>query len=145
MKNVILIILFLFSSILLSQKVEYLYCKIINNNSEIMEVWKDRCYLHWYGDFLTVGTENREVLNLLSPSSLFDKSNFRVFIRVDKVYYDQMSNGGFYKKTVFKEIDSNFELVILTSSYNNFFMFALNPSMTLVMDNLREKPKKKRR
>ena len=56
-----------------------------------------------------------------------------------------MSNGGFYKKTVFKEIDSNFELVILTSSYNNFFMFALNPSMTLVMDNLREKPKKKRR
>ena len=110
-----------------------------------MEVWKDRCYLHWYGDFLTVGTENREVLNLLSPSSLFDKSNFRVFIRVDKVYYDQMSNGGFYKKTIFKEIDSNFELVILTSSYNNFFMFALNPSMTLVMDNLREKPKKKRR
>ena len=112
MKNVILIILFLFSSILLSQKVEYLYCKIINNNSEIMEVWKDRCYLHWYGDFLTVGTENREVLNLLSPSSLFDKSNFRVFIRVDKVYYDQMSNGGFYKKNIFKEIDSNFELVI---------------------------------
>jgi hypothetical protein len=139
-------ILFLFICLSISaQKMYFTYCKILDNTGDILKVWKGNHFVHWYGDFITVSSNKEDILSLLSPSTMDDPSDFRVFVRMEEVIYMPKRSGGYYRKTKFQDIESNFKFDILSENANGFFMFAINPSMVLVMDNLREKPKKKRK
>ena len=141
----IIVILFLFICLGLSaQKMHFTYCKLLDNEGEILKIWKVKSFVHWYGDFATVETFDQEILNMISPSAIGDPSNFRVYIRTTDIEYLNKRGGGYYRRTKFKSISSDFEFDILAENSNGFFMFAINPSVALVMDNLYEKPKKKR-
>ena len=112
MKNIILVILFfVFSLSLSAQKMYFTYCKLLDNDGNIVKLYKGEFFVHWYSEFITVSRRG----------------------------------GGYYRKTIFQDIESNFRFDILAANSSSFFMFALNPSMALVMDNVRKKPKKKRK
>lgn len=125
-----------------AQKMYFTYCKLLDNEGHILKVWKVESFIHWYSDFITVETPNREILNLISPSGVNDPSSFRVYIRIEDVVYLDGRNDGYYRRSKFQNITSDFKFDILAENSNGFFMFAINPSMALVMDNLREKPSK---
>ena len=109
----------------------FTYCKLLDNDGNIVKLYKGEFFVHWYSEFITVSSTDPEVLKLISPSTIDDPSNFRVYVQIEK--------------TIFQDIESNFRFDILAANSSSFFMFALNPSMALVMDNVRKKPKKKRK
>jgi|TARA_R100001129_G_scaffold82568_1_gene56213 hypothetical protein len=145
-KNIILVILFfVFSLSLSAQKMYFTYCKLLDNDGNIVKLYKGEFFVHWYSEFITVSSTDPEVLKLISPSTIDDPSNFRVYVQIEKTIYVPRRGGGYYRKTIFQDIESNFRFDILAANSSSFFMFALNPSMALVMDNVRKKPKKKRK
>ena len=123
----------------------FTYCKLLDNKGNVVELYKGKFFVHWYSDFITVSSTNKDVLRLISPSTIDDPSNFRVYVRIEELFYMPKHGRGYYRRTKFQDIDSNFKFDVLAENSNGFFMFAINPSMALVMDNIRDKSKKKRK
>ena len=46
----------------------FTYCKLLDNDGNIVKLYKGEFFVHWYSEFITVSSTDPEVLKLISPS-----------------------------------------------------------------------------
>lgn len=139
MKKLVLFSLLLFSLISYSQKYSFNNCELMDNKGNLMFEWEEKCFVQVYNDFLIVESNNHKILDIISPSSMFDMSDFRLFKKIAPIIYMKGDSGKIMEKTVLEDTNFPSKVGALTDSLNSFFMFAPNPSVTLVIFNKRKK------
>ena len=137
----VLLLSFIFSY---SQKYNYNTCELMDNNGDLIYKWEDDSYIQIFDDYLIFGSENHKLLDILSPSSLFDMSDYRLFIQTTPSVFMEGDSGKILKQSIFEDANFPSKVGILTDSLYNFFMFAPSNNLTLAVFNRRKKPTKNR-
>ena len=85
--------------------------------------------------FLIISSTDNKVLQMISPSSVFDISTMRVFEQVGKMEKADRDSINVVYKLNFKSLNYLDQILLFTDSTTNFVMLMSNKNVALVLHN----------
>ena len=86
-------------------------------------------------NFLVINSTDTKVLQMISPSSVFDISTVRTFEQIGKVEKADRDSSEVVYKLEFKSLNYPERLLLFTDSSMSFVMFMTNRDVALVLHN----------
>ena len=144
MKNII--ILFIILSVHLggytqSLKQEWSHAELINGEGKTIHKWECNSYSEIITQrvckkqFLIINSEDPKILQMISPSAVFDMSTIRTFEQMGVVEQADRDSIDVVYKLGFKSLHYPDRFILFTDSNNSFLMLMPNKNIAVVLHN----------
>jgi len=144
MKKILILLLVVSSSIGYSQQTQkqiWVDAEIVSGEGKTIHKWKTESFTQFISQrvcnkkFLVISSTDTKVLQLLSPSSVFDISTIRSFEQVGEVEQADRDSIEVVYKIEYKSLNYPERLLLFTDSTMSFVMFMTNRDVALVLHN----------
>ena len=145
-KIILIIVLIWFGSIgylcaQQTQKQDWGQAEIVSGDGKTIHQWDTQSFTQLITqrvcnkNFLVINSTDTKVLQMISPSSVFDISTVRSFEQIGKVEKADRDSTQLIYKLEFKSLNYPERLLLFTDSSMSFMMFMTNRDMALVLHN----------
>ncbi len=143
MKNIIVFLCLLTSNLIFSQSLKqaWSYAELINAEGETIHKWESETHSEIITQrvckkqFLVINSEDPKILQMISPSAVFDMSTIRTFEQYGSVEQADRDSIDVVYKLNFKSLHYPDKFLLFTDSANSFLMLMPNPDIALVLHN----------
>ena len=124
-----------------TQKQDWVYAEIVSGEGKTIHQWDSQSFTQFITqrvcnkNFLVINSTDTKVLQMISPSSVFDISTVRSFEQIGKVEKADRDSTQLIYKLEFKSLNYPERLLLFTDSSMSFMMFMTNRDMALVLHN----------
>jgi hypothetical protein len=124
-----------------TQKQDWGKAEIVSGEGETIHEWDASSFTQLITqrvcnkNFLVINSTDPKILQMISPSSVFDISTVRSFEQVGKVEKAERDSTQVIYKLEFKSLNYPERLLLFTDSSMSFMMFMTNRDMALVLHN----------
>tara|TARA_R110000824_G_scaffold54915_1_gene151419 strand:- start:1229 stop:1666 length:438 start_codon:yes stop_codon:yes gene_type:complete len=145
MKNILLILLLGLSSVVQAQKQSWSHAELIDGNGETIHKWEAQSFTQLITqrvcakNFLVISSEDPKVMQMISPSSVFDVSPMRTFEQFGEIEKADRDSTQIIYKIKFKTLNYPDEVLLFTDSIKSFMMLMPNRTIALVLYNGKNK------
>ena len=145
MKNILLILLLGLSSVVQAQKQSWSHAELIDGNGETIHKWEAQSFTQLITqrvcakNFLVISSEDPKVMQMISPSSVFDVSPMRTFEQFGEIEKADRDSTQIIYKIKFKTLNYPDEVLLFTDSIKSFMMIMPNRTIALVLYNGKNK------
>lgn len=145
MKNITTIIIIMLSTLTYAQKQSWSHAELINGNGETIHKWEANSFTQLITqrvcskNFLVISSEDPKVMQMISPSSVFDASLIRTFEQFGKVEKADRDSTDVIYKIKFKTVNYPDEVLLFTDSIRSFMMIMPTKAVALVLHNGKNK------
>ena len=126
MKNILLILLLGLSSVVQAQKQSWSHAELIDGNGETIHKWEAQSFTQLITqrvcakNFLVISSEDPKVMQMISPSSVFDVSPMRTFEQFGEIEKADRDSTQIIYKIKFKTFNNPDEVLLFTDSIKSF-------------------------
>jgi len=119
--------------------------ELVSNDGKTIHQWETTSFTQLITqrvcnkNFLVINSTDTKVLQMISPSSVFDISTVRTFEQVGKVEKADRDSTEVIYKLEFKSLNYPERLLLFTDSSMSFVMFMTNRDVALVLHNNKNK------
>jgi len=141
MKNILIIIIVALSSVVYGQKQSWTHAELIKGNGETIHKWEAQSFTQLITqrvcakNFLVISSEDAKVMQMISPSSVFDVSPMRTFEQFGAIEKADRDSVEVLYKIKFKALNYPEEVLLFTDSVKSFMMIMPNRTIALVLYN----------
>ncbi len=124
-----------------SQKQIWVEAELVSGEGATIHKWKTESFTQFITQrvcnkkFLVISSTDTKVLQMLSPSSVFDISTIRSFEQIGEVVQADRDSIEVVYKIEYKSINYPERLLLFTDSVMSFVMFMTNRDVALVLHN----------
>ena len=124
-----------------SQKQIWIEAELVSGEGKTIHKWKTESFTQFISQrvcnkkFLVISSTDTKVLQMLSPSSVFDISTIRSFEQVGEVVQADRDSIEVVYKIEYKSLNYPERLLLFTDSTMSFVMFMTNRDVALVLHN----------
>jgi hypothetical protein len=140
-KNILIILMVSLSLLVYGQKQSWSQAELINGNGETIHKWAANSFTQLITqrvcskNFLVISSEDPKVMQMISPSSVFDASLIRTFEQFGKVEKADRDSTEVIYKIKFKTVNYPDEVLLFTDSIRSFMMIMPTKAVALVLHN----------
>lgn len=122
-------------------KQKWEYAEIISGEGKTIHKWQTKSFVQFISqrvcskNFLVINSDDPKILQLISPSSVFDVSTIRSFEQVGKVEQADSDSTEVVYKLEFKSLNYPERLLLFTNTEMSFMLFMTNRDIALVLYN----------
>jgi len=145
MKNILIIIIVAWCSVVQAQKQSWSHAELITGDGETIHKWEAQSFTQLITqrvcakNFLVISSEDPKVIQMISPSSVFDDSPMRTFEQFGVVEKADRDSVEVLYKIKFKALNYPDEVLLFTDSVRSFMMIMSNRTVALVLYNGKNK------
>ena len=124
-----------------SQKQFWVEAELVSSEGATIHQWKTESFTQFITQrvcnkkFLIISSTDTKVLQMLSPSSMFDISTIRSFEQIGEVVQADRDSIEVVYKIEYKSLNYPERLLLFTDSTMSFVMFMTNRDVALVLHN----------
>ena len=145
MKNILIIIIVFWCSVVHAQKQSWSHAELVNGNGETIHKWQAQSFTQLITqrvcakNFLVISSEDPKVMQMISPSSVFDVSPMRTFEQFGEIEKADRDSVEVLYKIKFKALNYPDDVLLFTDSVRSFMMIMSNRTVALVLYNGKNK------
>jgi len=145
MKKILIIIIVAWCSVVQAQKQSWSHAELIKGNGETIHKWEAQSFTQLITqrvcakNFLVISSEDAKVMQMISPSSVFDVSPMRTFEQFGEIETADRDSTDVIYKIKFKSLNYPDEVLLFTDSMKSFMMIMSNRTVALVLYNGKKK------
>ena len=124
-----------------SQKQIWVEAELVSGEGATIHKWKTESFTQFITQrvcnkkFLVISSTDTKVLQMISPSSIFDISTIRSFEQIGEVVQADRDSIEIVYKIEYKSLNYPERLLLFTDSVMSFVMFMTNRDVALVLHN----------